>query len=286
MFILFKPKPTQNTIQMNVAGINPETENEFLFYDFVEKTPNYILEPWLKNAKEVGYQIKPNYDLAIIEKLNKQYFKNPYSFPEYFDNSFEYIAIDFETANNNRISACAIGLTFVKNNTIVFSKKYFINPPETERFKKFHTGIHGIVKDDVANSMSFGELWNYEFSKYFNNNLIVFHNASMELAILKNLFKYYSIEPYNISYLDTMLLAGKLGYSTRLVDLANKFNIEIKNHHDPESDSEMCALIFGELTDRCTNYREYIKQIDSNPKVHLPIRTLPRKKFSKRTSII
>ena len=99
---------------MNISGVNPETDNEFLFYEFVCNTPNYILEPWIKKAKEVGYKIKPNYEQAVYEKLSHNSFINPFTFPEYFESKFDYIAIDFETANNNRLSACAIGLNFVK----------------------------------------------------------------------------------------------------------------------------------------------------------------------------
>ena len=102
---------------MEVSGINPETNNEFLFYNFIENTPNYILEPWLKKAKQVGYKVKPQYEQAILQKLKFNQFKNPHTFPEYFENKFDFIAIDFETANNSRLSACAIGLCFVKNDT-------------------------------------------------------------------------------------------------------------------------------------------------------------------------
>lgn len=52
---LFKPKP-KNQIEMEVSGINPETNNEFLFYNFIENTPNYILEPWLKKANQIYFQ--------------------------------------------------------------------------------------------------------------------------------------------------------------------------------------------------------------------------------------
>lgn len=38
---------------MEVSGINPETNNEFLFYNFIENTPNYILEPWLKKQNKL-----------------------------------------------------------------------------------------------------------------------------------------------------------------------------------------------------------------------------------------
>ena len=114
MFNFFKPKP-KNQIEMEVSGINPETNNEFLFYNFIENTPNYILEPWLKKAKQVGYKVKPQYEQAILQKLKFNQFKNPHTFPEYFENKFDFIAIDFETANNSRLSACAIGLCFLSS---------------------------------------------------------------------------------------------------------------------------------------------------------------------------
>lgn len=125
--------------------------------------------------------------------------------------------------------------------------------------------MHGISKDDIEHAKKIKDLWDCEFHKYFCNNLIIFHNASMELSILKNLFEHYEIKPFEISYNDTMLFAGKLGYSKRLTDLANVFNIQIKQHHDPESDAETCSFIFGELIDRYGNYQELIRKIDSNP---------------------
>jgi len=266
MFNFFKKSSTPSNIEMNVSGVNPETDNEFMFYEFICRTPNYLLEPWIKKSKEVGYRIRPAYEKAVYQKLTANSFTNPHKFPEYFQSKFDYIAIDFETANNSRLSACAIGLNFVKANKVVHSSKHFIQPPSNERFLKTHTDIHGISKEDVEYAMNFKELWDFEFSKYFCSNLIIFHNASMDLSILKNLFEHYVISPYELSYIDTMLFAEKLGYPKKLTDLAKAFNIEIKQHHDPESDAETCSFIFGELIDRHNNYKELIRKIDSNPK--------------------
>ena len=251
---------------MNVAGVNPETDNEFMFYEFICRTPNYLLEPWMQKAKSVGYKIRPKYEQALYQKLTTNSFANPHSFPEYFQNQFDYIAIDFETANNSRLSACAIGLNFVKDNKVVHSSKHFIQPPSSEKFLQTHINIHGITQDDVEYAMNFKELWDFEFNKYFTNNLIIFHNASMELSILKNLFEHYQISPYKISYIDTMLFADKLNLPKKLTDLAKTLNLEIKQHHDPEYDAETCSFIFGELIDRYSNYKELIRTINSNPK--------------------
>lgn len=266
MFNFFKKKATTQNVEMNVQGVNPETDNEFMFYEFVRTTSDYILEPWVRKAKEVGYKFKPQYELAINQKLTNGEFRNPHRFPEYFLNEFDFIAIDFETANNNRLSACAIGLNFVKNNTIVHSKKHYIKPPTSEHFLQTHTNIHGITKEDVEYSFNFKELWKQEFSKYFNTNLIIFHNASMDLNVLKNLYEHYEIKPFTISYIDTMLFADKLGLPKKITELAKTLNLEVKKHHDPEADAELCSLIFGELIDKYPNYTELIRTIDSNEK--------------------
>ena len=135
MFNWFK-KETENAIEISVTGINPQTENEFLFYDFVEREFAPHLEKWFEKAKQTGIKFKPQYEYAIQQKIKNDKFKNPHSFPEYFENKFDFIAIDFETANKNRVSACAIGLVFIKDFKIVYSQKHFIKPPKTEKFSK------------------------------------------------------------------------------------------------------------------------------------------------------
>jgi len=41
-----------------------------------------------------------------------------------------FLAIDFETANYSRTSACALGMVFVKNKRIVADEYYLIQPPQ------------------------------------------------------------------------------------------------------------------------------------------------------------
>lgn len=264
MFNWFKKeKAIENPIEISITGINPQTENEFLFYDFVERQYSPHLEKWFEKAKQTGLKFKPQYEYAIQQKVKCNNFKNPHSFPEYFENKFDFIAIDFETANKNRISACAIGLVFIKDFKIVFSKKHFIKPPNGEEFSSFHSNIHKIYEEDVEHSFTFEELWENEFSKYFNDNLIVFHNASMDLSILKNLFEHFTISNFDIDYIDTMQLAEKSGNPKKLTELAEKFGIEIENHHDPISDAKACAMIYNELIDIYPKHKDLIRTLNN-----------------------
>ena len=70
---------------------------------------------------------------------------------------YDFVAIDFETANSDRDSACQIGITTVLNGKIKDVKCWFINP-ETH-FDFFNTLIHGITEDKVKNALTFKELW-------------------------------------------------------------------------------------------------------------------------------
>ena len=40
-----------------------------------------------------------------------------------------------------------------------------------------------------------------------------------------------------------MLFADKLGMPKKIKDLAESLDLEVTNHHDPEFDAKLCALI-------------------------------------------
>ena len=65
-----------------------------------------------------------------------------------------FIAIDFETANEKRASACSLGMTIVKNGQVVDELYYLIKPKEL-RFSPMNTWIHGLRANDVKNAKEF-----------------------------------------------------------------------------------------------------------------------------------
>ena len=72
--------------------------------------------------------------------------------------AFDFIAIDFETANSSMGSACSMGLAFVLNNEIVDTKYYLIQPPLLE-FDISNIEIHGITAEMVKDAPTFDEVW-------------------------------------------------------------------------------------------------------------------------------
>lgn len=61
---------------------------------------------------------------------------------------FDFVAVDFETANARRSSACSIGIAAVKGLKVVETYHSLIRP-EFGRFSGVNIRIHGITPDMV-----------------------------------------------------------------------------------------------------------------------------------------
>src|SRR5947207_3289146 len=67
-----------------------------------------------------------------------------------------FVALDFETADYGRDSACALAIVTVENDTVIDVWTSLIRPPRRDFF---FTYLHGIAWEHVRNKPSFGELW-------------------------------------------------------------------------------------------------------------------------------
>lgn len=158
-----------------------------------------------------------------------------------------FVAIDFETANENHGSACAMGLAVVQNGEITEVQSWRIRPPEhLSHFTPWHTRVHGMTESDVQNELTFEQLWP-AISGYFIDHTIVAHGAaSTEMSILRSLFEHYKIDPPDFQFACTLKISklawpGKIeGYGLQKVaeHLGTTFE-----HHLPEEDAKACAMI-------------------------------------------
>jgi DNA polymerase III subunit epsilon len=92
-----------------------------------------------------------------------------------------FVAIDFETANYHRSSACAVGLVRIENGRIIEKTSQLLKPPD----RWFHfTYLHGIGWDDVADAPTFGEY--YPTLKKFikGAKFLAAHNASFDRSVI------------------------------------------------------------------------------------------------------
>ena len=92
-----------------------------------------------------------------------------------------FVAIDFETADFGRDSACAVGVVRVERNRIVQSESRLIRPPRRDFV---FTYIHGIAWEDVADAAPFGEVWKELRDLLQGVEFLVAHNAPFDRSVL------------------------------------------------------------------------------------------------------
>ncbi|PXY02751.1 exonuclease [Marinifilum breve] len=154
-----------------------------------------------------------------------------------------FTAIDFETANGKRNSACSLGLVKVENGVIVDSREWLISPPEMY-FHPINVSIHGITEDDVSNQPSFNYIWD-EVEDYLQNSMVIAHNASFDVSVLRACLDTYGIPNPDFDYMCTVQISKYLWPSMpnhKLNTLAHLFDIPLK-HHDALEDTLACAKI-------------------------------------------
>ena len=152
-----------------------------------------------------------------------------------------FVAIDFETANSRRTSACAVGLAKGRKGNIEATRSFLIRPP-TSRFEFTH--IHGLCWQDVRNAPTFGDLWPILLPCFDEVEFVAAHNASFDRRVLQACCAMYGIQVPRWPFTCTVELArSRWGiYPTRLPDVCRRLGVPL-SHHDPASDAEACARI-------------------------------------------
>ena len=153
----------------------------------------------------------------------------------------KFLAIDFETANTNRDSACAVAFVIVEDHKIIHKAEHLIRPP-TKWFK--FTDVHGITWEDVKHEMTFEEQWDI-YEKYLDGiEFAAAHNAPFDRSVLQTCCKSYNIKVPEIEFRCTMQLSrDRWGiHPTTLADVCKEFKIPLK-HHNAMSDALACAKI-------------------------------------------
>lgn len=156
----------------------------------------------------------------------------------------DFVAIDFETANAKRESACSLALTVVKNNQIV-DELYSLIKPETD-FSWRNIQIHGITPKMVTNAPKFDELWPHIQAFFDPTKIVVAHNARFDNSVLQKTLAHYQLPVPHFLSLDTLatsraLYKGLPNY--KLNTICDELHIKLEHHHNALDDCEACANI-------------------------------------------
>ena len=156
---------------------------------------------------------------------------------------YNFVAIDFETANNDRFSACQIGIVLFDRLGIQFEKKINIRPP-SEYF--LHSDIHGITWYDVQDEPTFEMVWPEIEDLLSGSDYLVAHNASFDRSVLEACCEYYNLfyrsRPWLCTFRDVARSFWPHLENHKLPTVCEELGIPIV-HHDGLSDARACAKI-------------------------------------------
>lgn len=173
----------------------------------------------------------------------------------------DYIVFDVETPNraNDRISA--IGITVVRDRSVIDEYYSLVNPEAP--FDYFNIRLTGIDGKAVENAPTFPELWS-EISPVMDSGILVAHNAAFDMRVLKSCLRNYGIQwKQSVPYLCTVQAGRRLlpGTSHKLNDLCEHFGIAL-DHHNAASDSRACAEILLRYIQTGADIHAFIKSCD------------------------
>ena len=152
-----------------------------------------------------------------------------------------FAAIDFETADFQRDSACAVGVVVVDGGEIVRRHYTLLRPPR--RAFQF-TYIHGIAWKDVADKPTFAEHWAELAAVLEGAEFFAAHNAPFDRSVLRACTEGVGLAMPVTPFRCTVQLARDTWalHPAKLPDVCAHLGITLK-HHDAMSDAEACARI-------------------------------------------
>lgn len=163
----------------------------------------------------------------------------------------DFAAIDFETANKNGSSVCAVGVVIVKNAEIT-DKFYSLIQPEPNYYDYWNTKVHGLTENDTDNAQVFPHIWK-KIETLIDGLPLVAHNSKFDEACLKKVFEVYQMDYPDYHFYCTVKASRKHFpdlTNHKLDTVSRHCGYEMINHHEALDDAYACAIIgvkvFGE----------------------------------------
>ena len=163
-----------------------------------------------------------------------------------------FTAIDFETANGFRGSACAIGAAKFRNGSLVETHYTLLQPPAGfDRFDPRNIAIHGITSADVATAPAFGEHFEQLYA-FINDDVVVAHNAGFDIGVIEAGLEVSRRPIPRLEFACTLTLSRKTYQlaSHALPSAAAEAGYVLHNHHNALEDAKAAAAIVVDAAKR------------------------------------
>lgn len=168
----------------------------------------------------------------------------------------DFVAIDFETANQQPCSVCSVGIVMVRNGEVA-DTFYSLIQPEPNYYNYWCLQVHGITPNDTDDAPIFPKVWQEIEQRIADvfpdkpNIPFVAHNARFDEGCLKAVFKVYQLDYPDYLFYDTLTAARRqFGQSLpnhQLHTVAAACGFDLQHHHHALADAEACAAIALDL---------------------------------------
>ena len=171
---------------------------------------------------------------------------------------YNFTFVDVETPNFSNSAISSIALIHMTSDGEIINKYTYVNPEQ--HFDQFNIELTGITPNMVKDAPTFDVVWN-EYKQYFENSIIVAHNARFDLGVLHKCFHTYGITPPSMNYMCTVDLSKKhiVSINHKLNTLCQLLDIDLK-HHQADSDTNACMQIFMHIHNQVELTEMDIKQ--------------------------
>ena len=139
---------------------------------------------------------------------------------------------------------------------IVVVRGWLIRPPGNS-YDDLNTWIHGIRPSDTEHSPNFDRVWP-EVAALIGSRLVVAHNTSFDMSVLRRSAAYWGYEPPPVDFLCSYRLVKSSWpnrWSYRLDDVADEFGIPLdhqrparRNPPSPQGPRKMTGGLGAEAT--------------------------------------
>lgn len=161
-----------------------------------------------------------------------------------------FVAIDFETANQKRGSVIQIGIAKILDGVTVKRSSHMIAPPPgLERFDRRCTDVHGFTPKDVVGAQSWPQILD-RLIRFTGDLPLVAHNASVERSCIVQASEAHGFAAPSFDYYCSLKLARKAWpneASHSLGKLTRSLGLPDFDHHDAGADAEASAVIVMEV---------------------------------------
>ncbi|SDB80416.1 DNA polymerase-3 subunit epsilon [Raineyella antarctica] len=164
--------------------------------------------------------------------------------------ALDFVAIDFETANGARTSACAVGVAVVENGRLTHRDSWLIRPPgPATRFEPRNIQIHGITAADCrARGIGWPET-ERRLSTLTRDRIAVAHNATFDQGVWAAANGVTGIGSRTAAFCCSLELARRTVDSPnhKLSTVAQALRLPPFAHHDAGEDALTAARIVLEV---------------------------------------